>query len=438
MARNFKENLLEKFKDFESGLNGQKDSSIHTERKNAIDEFQKFGLPTVKNEKWKYTNVGFLNKFNFDIDFKIPQTDLTKKDIEEYLIEGLNANVVVLINGFYSDELSNIVDNNLEIKSLRKAFDENTNDIENHYNKYLKDNKNVFSSLNTALSQDGLFIKVPKSTTIENPIQIVSFVQTQETEKLVQPRNLFIIEENAEAKIYESNHTLGQKVGVLNLTTEIYQGVKSRLEYIKFQNDSDKGVQFNQTEVHQEKESNYTNHTITINGKFIRNDSNHYLNDEYIESNLFGYFHMSDRNFVDNHTIVDHAEPNCNSNELYKGVLDDKAIGVFNGRILVRQDAQKTNAYQSSKCILLSEHAKINAKPELEIYADDVKCSHGASTGKIEPEELFYLQSRGIEKDTARSLLLNAYAQDVIQKISIEAVKNHIAKKVEERLGIDV
>ncbi|MFA7326958.1 MAG: Fe-S cluster assembly protein SufD [Candidatus Kapaibacterium sp.] len=433
-GNNFKERILSGFDIYENHLNGHKDSTQHKVRVDAIKHFEAKGLPTLKNELWKYTNVGFLNGLDFRLDITDTNHSITAEDIQKLKVDGID-NYVVIVNGFYSKELSSF-DTSLEVKSLKSALSENKEDIDAHFNKYLKNDANVFSSLNTALSFDGVFIKAKKGLVEENPLHIINIVDSRSGTQFKQARNLIIAEDNSDLKIYETNHTIGDNIGISNISTEIFVGHNTQLEHIKFQNDTDNGIYFAQSEAKQERDSNYTSNTITLNGKFVRNDLGTTHNGENIETHYYGYYYGSGRNLIDNHTMVDHATPHCESNELYKGVLGDSSIGTFNGKILVRPDAQKTNAYQSSKNVLLTDTAKVNAKPELEIYADDVKCSHGSSTGSIDKDALFYLQSRGILPETAKALLLLAYSQEIIDKISVEPIRDYIARQVELKFGM--
>ncbi len=433
-GNNFKERILSSFDIYENHLNGHKDSAQHKVRVDAIKHFESKGLPTLKNELWKYTNVGFLNGLDFKLDITETNHSITKEDIDNLKVEGID-NYVVIVNGFYNDELSSF-DTSLEVKSMKTALNDNKVDFEMHYNAYLKNDTNVFSSINTALSFDGVFIKAKKGLVEEKPLHIINIVDTKSGTQFKQARNLIIAEDNSNFKLYETNHTIGDNTGISNISTEIYVGHNTHLEHIKFQNDTDNGIYFAQSEAKQERDSNYTSNTITLNGKFVRNDlgTTHY--GENIETHYYGYYYGSGRNLIDNHTMVDHATPHCESNELYKGVLGDSSIGTFNGKILVRPDAQKTNAYQSSKNVLLTDTAKVNAKPELEIYADDVKCSHGSSTGSIDKDALFYLQARGIPKEKAKALLLLAYSQEIIDKITIEPIREYITQQVELKFGM--
>jgi Fe-S cluster assembly protein SufD len=433
-GNNFKEKILNGFGHYESHLNGQKASPQHKVRLDAIKNFQDKGLPTLKAELWKYTNVGFLNTLDFHFTLDEAKHSITAEHIEQLKVEGLD-NIIVLINGFYSSELSHF-DTQLEVKSMRVASKENAEDFEKHYNKYLKNEQNVFSSINTALSLDGVFIKAKSGQIEELPLHLINIVDATVGNQFVQTRNLIIAEDSSDMKLYETNHTIGSNTGVANISTELYLGYNAKIEHIKLQNDDDKSIYFAQSEAKQEENSNYTSNTITINGKFVRNDLGTTHAGEHIETHYYGYYYGSNRNLIDNHTMIDHATPNCESNELYKGVLTDTSIGTFNGKILVRQDAQKTNAYQSSKNVLLTDTAKVNAKPELEIYADDVKCSHGSSTGSLDQDSLFYLQARGISKENARALLLLAYSQEVIDKISVEPIRQHITELVVSKFGV--
>ncbi|MEO6695213.1 MAG: Fe-S cluster assembly protein SufD, partial [Ignavibacteria bacterium] len=249
-----------------------------------------------------------------------------------------------------------------------------------------------------------------------------------------QPRNLILAEEGASVNVIEDYHTIGDKQSFTNAVTEIFCDKSSKVEHYKIQNDGDNSYHIGTSQVMQEKDSRFSNTTISWGGSITRNDLNSVFNDSNTECHFFGLYMLTGKQHVDNHTLADHKMPHCYSNELYKGILDDRSTGVFNGKIMVREDAQKTNAYQSNNNILLSDDATIYSKPQLEIFADDVKCSHGATTGQLNEEEMFYLQSRGISKDHARTLLLYAYASDVIDSVKVGELKDLLVKKLEKKL----
>jgi Fe-S cluster assembly protein SufD len=289
--------------------------------------------------------------------------------------------------------------------------------------------------LNSALWTDGALVYVPDNTHTQNPIEIIN-IFTGNNEILVSPRHLIIAGKNAEVIILEHNVSVDLNVPIIvNGCTEIFAGENSKIQFYRIQDHCKNVSIISSIYVTQEKKSSFDSYAITLNSDWIRNNSTIALNGEYCQSYLNGLFITSGDEHVDNHTFVQHNQPNCQSNQLYKGILDGKSTGVFNGKILVNRGAQKTNAYQSAKNILLSDDATINTRPQLEIYADDVKCSHGASTGKLDEEAMFYLRSRGLSESTARAILLFAFANDVLKNIHVEPLKNYLEERIGEKLS---
>ncbi|MBX9850139.1 MAG: Fe-S cluster assembly protein SufD [Cytophagaceae bacterium] len=424
-----KELLLENYKTVEQELEGKNGSVVKERRKEAIATFEKIGFPTLKNEEWKYTNISAALKKEFSIE-TIPA--LTKADIEQYLIKNLKGNILVFVNGQLSQELSKIIspESGLIIKPLAET---DADVLEKYFGK--SSTNDAFTYLNTALSHQGTFIKIPKGKSLEEPVVLYFISDARKENIFIQPHNIFLIEENAEAKFVESYHTIGKESGFSNVITQIILRKDARAEYYKIQNDSVTASHVGTTQVYQEGKSNFSSTTVSLNGNIIRNNLNIVLNAEHSEATMYGLYLLKGTQHVDNHTIADHAKPNCFSNELYKGILNDKSTGVFNGKIFVKQDAQKTNAFQSNKNILLSKDATMNTKPQLEIFADDVKCSHGATIGQLDEEPLFYLRSRGISEEKAKALLVIAFAQDIIDHIKIEALKEFLIRGINQSLG---
>ena len=428
--------LLQRFEDFEQSLNGQSKTAWHKVRKSAMDQLISTGLPGAKDEEYKYTQISkaFDKEFGSDVWHK--DADLTKNTVESIFYNGLEANVLVFVNGKYSAEYSNIIstEQGLEIKSLRAAYDDNKTLIDAHLGKYASDELDGYNALNTAFSNDGLFISIPKNTKVELPI-IAYFINETKSAKITsQPRNLYLIGSSSEVDIIESFHTVGDNASFTNIVSEIVVEKNAKANYYKIESDRNSAYHVGNTQVHQERDSVFTAATITLGGALIRNNLNIVLDAENCEANMYGLTLLRGNQHVDNHTVVDHKMPNSYSNELYKNILDDKSTGVFNGKIYVRQDAQKTNAFQSNRNILLTNDASINTKPQLEIWADDVKCSHGATTGQIDKEQMFYLRARGLNEESARAMLLYAFAMDVLENVKIEALKEDLDKKIAERL----
>jgi Fe-S cluster assembly protein SufD len=380
------------------------------------------GIPTNKHEDYKYCNLDAILKKEFKaIDQKFKAVD----NINAYKLE--DTITLVVVNGNYSEALSD----KIILKGLHiTAFSNLDAGAKNKIGSIANVESDAFIALNTAFSANGFHLKVEKGTALQIPIHIL-YVSTAASEALVNTRNLIELEENAEATFIEQQIVIGEGKIFTNYLSEKFVGENAKLVSCLLQHENENGFSVNTSQVKVARYGHYDNTTITLSGQVVRNNHNVELAGEGCEAHLNGLFSAKANQLVDNHTLMDHQVPNCESNELYKGMINDKATGVFNGKIFVRRDAQKTNAYQSSKNILLSDDATINTKPQLEIYADDVKCSHGTSTGKIDENALFYLNARGIGQQSARKMLLASFAQEVINKIDVESVKEFITGKLE-------
>jgi len=404
-------------------------------REQAMESFYKLGIPNRKHEEYKYTRIDVMLKEEFYFS--------ANKNCNDEQIERLkflkDAYVVIIENGVFVKGLSNLqnLPKGLTICSLVDAEKSNSPIFAKHYAQYADVNADPFIALNTAMTKDGVFIYVAKNTIIEKPIHIVH-VSTAFQNTIIHPRNLIVVDENAQAKIIESFEILDSTAKVFNnALTEIIIDELAIVDHYKIQDENtclpdrqELGYLVNTTQVIQKKQSVFSTHTITLSGSLVRNNLTLVLDGEHIESHLNGLYLTTENQVVDNHTVVDHRKPNCNSNELYKGIIDGKSTATFNGKIFVRKDAQKTNAFQSNKNILLSESGTINTKPQLEIYADDVKCSHGTSTGKLDEDKLFYLRARGLSLTSAKKLLMHAFASEVIDTIKIVALREYIEGKI--------
>ncbi|MES2795570.1 MAG: Fe-S cluster assembly protein SufD [Bacteroidota bacterium] len=428
-----KKQLLVDFQQFEIGLNGNAVKPIHQIRKTAFDTFQQLNFPTIRHEEWKYSNVKSITEKSFNFSGK---TDFSVEDLEQMPIPNLEGNIIYFINGIYSSALSKIVSDQSEliILPISEAIIKYSALITEYFNTNTDSDINAFSALNTAFTQHGLFVYVPDNKVVAQPV-ILRFITDARAENIgLQPRNLFIIGKNAELQIAESYRTLGENEVFTNAYSEIFVNEEANVHYYKVQNETDSSYHIGTTAVLQKSKSVFTANTVTANGGFVRNNLNIKVDGEYAEANMFGLYIPNNTQHIDNHTVVDHMKPNSNSNEFYKGVLKDKSTGVFNGKIFVRQDAQKTNAFQSCKNVLASTDATMNTKPQLEIWADDVKCSHGTTTGQLNDDALFYMQARGISKATAKSLLMLAFAQEVIDKMEIESIKVYLQGLIQEKI----
>lgn len=424
---NFKEKLNNSFEQANSKeLTNGKAISFDYKQQN-LNKILTNGLPTFKSENWKYTNLNFLNSLDFEF---AKDNQLLKSESIPQKYKG-----IVLNNGKFDENLSDLtnLNNSVEIHNLIDPNNFSSEEIRNHFIEFDKIENNPFININNAFLNGGIVIKIAKNKIIEEEIQIFHLIsQNSDSTKSVfsNSKILIIAEENSYCKIVEKIIALDETSSISNSLTKVELAQNSQVKHYLIQSDNKNLYSNNFTIASQSKDSNFTNYTITLSGKFVRNDLHAILNGSNSESHFYGFYYADQQSLVDNHTFVDHAVEKCQSNELYKGILNDRAVGVFNGKIMVRQDAQETNAYQSSKNILLSDDAKMNSKPELEIYADNVKCSHGASTGTIDPDQLFYLKARGIGEKLANSLLLQAFANDVISKIEIVELKNDLEVKL--------
>ncbi len=413
-------------------LNGTH-AGLRATRRDAMERFAALGFPTRKVEAWKYTDIA---KVFAQPHHPASPHAAAPEDIDPYLIPGLDAHVVVLLNGRFQPTLSSseALPGGMIVSSFASAAEENTDLFDKHFGRYADYTDAPLTALNTAFAQDGVFVYVPKGVVLEKTVHVLNLISGEDN-VLVQPRSLFIVEEGASLRVVESTVGSSHAQTLSNSVIEIYVGRNANARYYQIQDAGDAASEVNTVHVYQEADSVFSTHTLTLSGGVVRNNLSILPDGEGCESNLYGLFLCSGKMHVDNHTLVDHARPSCNSNEMYKGVLDDTSSGVFNGKVLVRRDAQKTNAYQSNKSIVLVPTAKMYSKPELEIYADDVKCSHGATTGELDPEALFYLRSRGIPEQTARAMLLLAFAGDVVNTITLDPLREILDSVIHNRFA---
>lgn len=426
------------FKEKFDQLQGEDHSSgLQAIRKKGFDSFTRFGIP-VKHEEWKYTRISSL--FNKEYKLNDQTTSVSSKELDDVRLPGHEeSNELVFINGIFSSALSSIRSAQLLVMPLEDAAKSEHREFISkqlgHSAKYQKDGINA---LNTAFVKGGIFIHVEKGKVVEQPVYIYNITDSRSGPILAQPRSLVHVSENAELQLVETYVTLGLDESFTNQVMEIVVEKGARTEYYKIQNDSAHTNHVGTTHIRQVGKSYTHTVTISLNGGIVRNNLNLVLDAEHCEGHLYGLYLQKGQSHIDNHTVVDNVKPHCFSNELYKGIIDDSATGVFNGKIFVQPQAQKTNAYQSNKNILLSDDASVNTKPQLEIFADDVKCSHGCTVGKLNEEGLFYLQSRGISEKIARSLLLHAFAVDVLEHIRPEPIRDYVDKLISERLEFDI
>jgi Fe-S cluster assembly protein SufD len=426
---------ISNFGEFEKRLNGGKQSSIHQKRKEALSNFSKLEFPTTKDEEWKYTSIAPILKYNFIPSFE--KRTIKKEFIKSLLFDEMEHSLIVFINGRYSEGNSILLNlpEGVIVGSIAEEIKNKNEVLLKYFGKYADHQNQIFTALSTAYTEDGAFIYIPAEKIVEEPIHIIFITDSSNEKVLTQPRNLFIAEKNSQVTIIEHYVSIDQGIYFTNAVTEIVAEENAVVDHIKLQEESKKAFHIARMEVDQEKNSNFSSHLISTGAELTRNDFNARFNDEGGECTLNGLYMIDSNQLFDAHTLMDHAKPHCNSHEHYKGILDDKSRGVFNGKVIVRQDAQKTNAFQENNNILLSDNAMVNTKPQLEIFADDVKCSHGATIGQMDDEAKFYLKSRGIGEEASKRILLHAFASDVVTSIKIESVRNYIEEIITKKFN---
>ncbi|MCF1420643.1 MULTISPECIES: Fe-S cluster assembly protein SufD [Mangrovimonas] len=412
-------------------------SPLHEIRNEAIKNFEQQGFPTKKQEAWKYTSLNSVLKHNYSL-FPKQETAVEYHAIKPYLIHDIDTFKIIFIDGKYSSHLSQTTHEGMDVCLMSAALSKPKYRImiENYFNKAA--NKESLTSLNTAFATEGAFIHIPKNKLVQKPIQIVHFSTGSEASLMLQPRNLIVVDENSHVQIIERHQSLTDNPVLTNSVTEIFTNKRAIVDYYKIQNDNLNASLIDNTFIKQKQESIASVHTFSFGGNVTRNNLNFYQHGERIDSTLKGITIIGDKQHVDHNTLVHHIEPNCESHQDYKGIFGDRSTGVFNGKVIVEKEAQKTNAYQANNNILADDKATINTKPQLEIFADDVKCSHGCTIGQLDEEALFYLKSRGIPEKEARALLMFAFSNTVLESVKINEIKRRITKLIAKKLGVNI
>lgn len=430
-----KEKLLSSFMAFEETIDLEND--IHDVRNDAIKFFESTGFPTKKLEAWKYTSLNSILKEDYSI-FPKKEDAIEYRDIKKYCIHDIDTYQLVFIDGIYASHLSQTTHEKIDVclmsSALNKAKYKSV--IKKYFNKVAP--QESLTALNTAFSYEGAYIRIPKGVAAEKPIQILNFSTGNEHALMVQPRNLIIAEDNAQVQIIERHQSLTDNAVLTNSVTEIFAEKNANVDYYKIQNDKATSSLIDNTFISQDRDSEVSVHTFSLGGKLTRNNLNFYQNGTGINSILKGITIIEGKQHVDHNTLVHHRKPHCESHQDYKGIFAEKSTGVFNGKVLVDKIAQKTDAYQSNNNILIDDGATINSKPQLEIFADDVKCSHGCTIGQLDEEALFYMQSRGIPKKEARALLMYAFANNVLNSVKIPEIKKRITKQIALKIGVQL
>lgn len=411
---------------------------LDEERKAALQKFEAKGFPTKKDEEYKYTNLKEITEKTYNF-FPTEEHHITKYQLDTLHLGEENFDWIVFINGKLHKEFSKISIENAEFLSFNYALnDEKHKEVFEQYFNTIANQDLAMTNLNTAYCKFGFFLKVPKNVVIQKPIHVFYLSQNQQENTFYNTRNLLIVEEGAKVEVLESHHNFDDTFVFTNSVTEIFTGKNAKADWHKLQNDNDTSYLIDHTFAKQERDSLTTVNTFSFGGKLVRNNLDFIHNGENIHSFMNGITIIGKDQLVDHHTAVHHNTPNCESYQNYKGIYKDHSHGVFNGKVFVNKIAQKTNAYQQNNNILLDEGATIDTKPQLEIFADDVKCSHGCTVGQLNEDAMFYLRARGISKNKAQALLLYAFANDAMQNIDIEPLRIKISKLLAEKLGVEM
>lgn len=413
-------------------------SNLHQIRNHAFNNFEQNGFPTKKLEAWKYTSLQSVLKNDFTV---FPKNDNTieLKDVKAYFLHEIDTYKLVFVDGKFNSFLSQTTHEGIDVCLLSSVLTKPKYQLvlENYFHQIANKYESL-TSLNTAFAQEGAYINIPKGKIADKPIEIIYFSTGNDASVLLQPRNLIVVGENAHVQIIERHQSLHGNPVMTNAVTEIFAQKRAIVDYYKIQNDSAQSTLIDNTYIAQKQESIASVHTFSFGGNITRNNLNFYHQGERIQSNLKGITILNNKQHVDHYTLVHHAQPNCESHQNYKGIFADQSTGVFNGKIYVEKEAQKTDAFQQNNNILLSDKASINAKPQLEIFADDVKCSHGCTIGQLDESAMFYMQQRGIPKNVAKGLLMYAFSNEVLDSVKIPELKQRITKIIAQKLGVNL
>ena len=404
-----------------------------------MQRFAELGFPTPRNEEWKYTNLAPLARKSPPLAQPVPD-GISTAQLESAGLAEVEGHRLVFVNGRFDAALSRTEasSDGVQVGTLSEEISAGHGSLEEHFTCLADVDNHALVALNTAFLEDAALIEIPARAVLDKPIHIVFLTSADHADQVSHPRVFVRAGRDSQATLIESYLALGDQPYWSNPVTEIVAGENARVEHYKLQWESTQAWHTGIVYVRQHRDSNFVSHSLSFGGRLVRADYRVVLADQGCECTLNGLYTVKGSQHVDHHTTIDHAHPHCNSHQLYKGVLDDRSTAVFNGKIMVREDAQKTDAFQSNKNLLLSENAAINTKPQLEIFANDVRCSHGATVGQIDEEATFYLRSRGISHSAARGLLTYAFAADILERIQVETLRDRLESDLRRWLSSNV
>ena len=431
------ETYVKDFAAFESRICSDAPVWLRDIRKAAIDRFSALGFPGAKDEGWRFTRVRPLLGHDFRLTPRYDRTALSSRQIDELCMEDTGCRRIAFVNGHFAEDLSDLggLPAGVRIGSLEKYIVSDPEPVQRSLARYAATSNNPFVALNTAHVHDGTFIHLPKGVRMEEPIHLLYVTRSNGSPVVSHPRTLVVAEEGTRASILESYVGFESDAYFTNAVTEIVVKENAEIDHCKLQRESESSYHMATVRAQVGRNSRFMTHALSFGGALVRNDTHAVLAGEGIECAMNGLYLARGHQHVDNHTVIEHAKPHCSSRELFKGILGGRAKAVFNGRIQVHPQAQKTDAKQTNRCILLSDDAQINTNPQLEIYADDVKCTHGASVGRLDEDAVFYLRSRGIDDAAARRMLVFAFANEVLEELKIGPVRERLAADLDRWLS---
>lgn len=437
------ESYVKEFESFTGATTAEGPEWLEPVRRAAMEQFVRTGFPTSRQEEWRFTPVSPIAQASWRSAAVGGIEDVAREQLTPFVFGHSEWCTLVFVNGEYAPALSSpgnlpdgvLVTNLAEV--LRNGS--GTEILERHLTRYAQVDESPFTALNTAFLRDGGFIHVPSGTDLPHPVNLVFVTTSDAAGAVIHPRNLVIVERNARASLVESYVTLapGDRYWT-NPVTEVWTGANSWVEHTRIQRESEAAYHVATTQVEVSRDSHYRSFSMAMGANLARHNLNARLGDQSSEALLYGLYITHGDQLVDNHTVLYHDHPNCHSWEVYKGILDGHSHAVFNGKVFVKPEAQKTDAKQTNRNLVLSDYAKVDTKPQLEIFADDVRCTHGATVGRMDEMALFYAQSRGLPADEARRVLTYAFAAEVIDEVSLRPVRDELNRLVLQRLNGEV